>query len=102
MSDLLDNPLVVLYFQPEKGLRRANGDLVTKGMQQVIEIGNRILVVMSDGSIHEETAEFPNGEPYHPSFIRLPDKFQTDLVRVTCPDCKFTYTHQHIFAEVTK
>lgn len=100
--DLLDNPLVVLYFQPAATSRRANADLVVKAQQEKISAGERILRVGSDGAAIETVSpgEFVTG--YHPGTLRLPSKYQSDQVKVTCPDCKFTYTHQHIFAEGTK
>jgi hypothetical protein len=102
VSDLLKDPLVVLYFQPEAGLSVANADLVVKGMQEAILVGERHLAVDENGGVSETkaTTDIPAGA--HFGLIRLPNKYQTDQVFVTCPDCHFTYTHQHIFAEGTK
>lgn len=99
-TDLLDNPLVVLYFQPDATQKRANADLVVRGMQEVVDLGERILSFQGGQWIESTAVGAYSG--FHSEYLRLPDKYQTDVVKVTCPDCKFTYTHQHIFAEGTK
>lgn len=102
MPDLLDDKLVTLYFQPEAGLLRANADLVLKGSQDKIMVGDRILFTRADGIWEEGNASQADASKFHPLTLRLPDKYQSSYVRVTCPDCHFTYSHQHIFAEGTK
>jgi predicted RecA/RadA family phage recombinase len=102
MPDLLLDKLVLLYFQPDASAARANADLVVIGQQEKIASGERVLEVDSGGVVSEAIAqgEFVTG--YHPGTLRLPSKYQTDKVMVTCPVCKFTYEHQHVFAEGTK
>lgn len=102
MTDLLDNQLVLLYFQPNIKEMRANADLVMRGMQEPIKVGERMLQLSPDGLSWEETKAEGNWQVFHPTALRLPNKYQSSLVRVTCPDCKFTYEHQHVFAEGTK
>jgi hypothetical protein len=98
MTDLLNDPLVVLYFQPDATQKRANADLVLAGMQQDINAGDRHLVVVDD-AITEIVALTPISGAMHFNLIRLPSKYQTDKVMVTCPTCQFTYEHQHIFSK---
>ena len=101
MTDLLDDKLVLLYFQPDASAKRANADLVVRGQQEAIKAGDRVLVTGGNSSM-EGISTRDLGFGTHPEILRLPDKYQTDKVMVTCPTCKFTYEHQHVFAEGTK
>lgn len=101
VNDLLNDALVVLYFQPDAQLRRANAELVVRGMQEVVVVGERVLSCNGVGDWKEEKATV-EVSGYHPGCIRLPDKYQTPLVRVTCPDCHLTYEHHHVFLEGSK
>jgi hypothetical protein len=102
MTDLLSNKLVLLYFQPDVKALRANADLVVSGMQEYISVGERYLFVSYDGTVTEMVALTAIDGAMRFNLIRLPSKYQTDKVMVTCPTCRFTYEHQHVFAEGTK
>jgi len=100
--DLLNLPIVKLYFTALPGDTMANGNLVVQGMQDAIHEGDRILVFRDELGWQESICHTEIVEGFHPTWIRLPLKFQSKEARVTCPDCHLTYTHEHIFSVPVK
>jgi hypothetical protein len=98
--NLLDNELVKKYFcyEPAGGWAYR----VLEAMHQPIAKGERYLWISSEGKEAEKvfTADVAVFEKYHPFFLRLPDRFQTEEEKVevytkydTCSLCKTVTEH---------
>lgn len=84
----MSESLLATYFD-------GNGDLILAGMNQDIKSGERVLNWNYATWVEDTSLTSQSG--FHPYSIRLPEEFQSDLQKITCPTCHLTYTHQHVF-----
>ena len=95
MNNILDNELVLKYFgdnsrDPFCNQRMAYN--ILRAMEEPIKKGDKYLELMVNGIVREKLAEGVSyvvyGDPLHPYYLRLPDRFQ----KQEC-DCKCHSVH---------